>query len=52
MAMKIYRIGGLRFQYEEGEQPKGAVEVVPEKPAPKKRTPQNKAKAAADKAAE
>ncbi len=30
MALKIYRVGSLTFQYEEGNQPKGAVEVKPE----------------------
>ena len=43
MALKIYRVGNLTFQYEEGNQPAGAVEVKPEaKP---------KAKPAANKAA-
>lgn len=39
MALKIYRVGSLTFQYEEGNQPKGAVEVKPEtkaKPAANK----------------
>lgn len=44
MALKIYRIGSLTFQYEEGNQPAGAVEVVKPEPKPK-------AKPAADKAA-
>ncbi len=29
--LKIYEVNGLTFQYEEGEQPEGAVEVKPEK---------------------
>lgn len=30
--LKVYEVNGLTFQYEEGEQPEGAVEVKPEKP--------------------
>lgn len=30
MAKKIYVIGGYRFQFEEGNQPVGAVEYQPE----------------------
>lgn len=30
MAKKIYVIGGYRFQFEEGNQPVGAVEYLPE----------------------
>lgn len=44
MALKQYRVGSLTFQYEEGEQPAGAVEVV-------KGEPKQKAKPAANKAA-
>lgn len=33
MALKIYRVGNLTYQYEEGNQPKGAVEVNPAAPA-------------------
>lgn len=28
--LKVYEYGGLRFQYEEGEQPSGAIEVKAE----------------------
>lgn len=56
MAMKIYRIGSLTFQFEEGEQPDGAIEVADAKPAEepekaprKRRTAANKAKAAENK---
>ena len=38
--LKRYIVNGLEFQYEEGEQPAGAVEVKPEK---KSAEPQNKA---------
>ena len=31
--LKRYIINGMEFQYEEGEQPAGAVEVKPEKKA-------------------
>lgn len=46
--LKIYKYNGLTYQYEEGEQPEGAVEVTakpPEKaakPANKSRTVKNK----------
>lgn len=46
MALKIYRLGALTFQFEEGEQPAGAVLVeTVEKPKA-----QSKAKAPANKA--
>lgn len=45
--LKRYIVNGLEFQYEEGEQPKGAVEVRPEKKAA---APQNKAVKPANKA--
>lgn len=38
--LKRYIVNGMEFQYEEGEQPAGAVEVKPEKKAAE---PQNKA---------
>lgn len=44
MALKQYRVGALTFQYQEGEQPAGAVEVA-------KAEPKHKAKPAANKAA-
>lgn len=40
--LKIYKVGDLTFQFEEGQQPAGAVEVEPKakaaKPANKART--------------
>lgn len=42
--LKIYIINGKEWQYEEGDQPKGAVEVKAETP------PKNKAKKPANKA--
>lgn len=42
MELKIYRVGNLTFQYEEGSQPAGAVEVKPE-PKPKAKPAANKA---------
>lgn len=39
--LKTYRIGSHLYQYEEGEQPEGAVEVKPEE---KKVAPQTKIK--------
>jgi len=48
--MKVYEVNGKQFQFTDGEQPEGAVEVAPEKPTETKgRTPQNKARAAANK---
>ena len=38
--LKQYIVGGKQFQYEEGEQPEGAVELMPKKKAVE---PQNKA---------
>ena len=35
--LKIYEVNGLTFQYEEGEQPEGAVEVKAEKPKAEKK---------------
>lgn len=43
--LKIYKIGVLTYQFEEGTQPAGAVEVKAEKtvkPANKAATPKNK----------
>lgn len=44
--LKVYRTpDGITWQYEEGEQPESAVEVVPEKEkAPARRRPAKKAK--------
>lgn len=39
--LKLYKYNGFTFQYEEGEQPDGAVEVKPQK---ERKTP-NKARA-------
>jgi hypothetical protein len=51
--LKRYIVNGLEFQYEEGTQPKGAVEVKPEKkaaePLNKAVKPANKARKAAKK---
>lgn len=44
MALKIYKVGQLTYQYEEGTQPAGAVEVKAERPRAKQRTPRNKAR--------
>lgn len=44
MALKIYRVGQLIYQFEEGKQPANAVEVKAEKPRAKARTPRNKAR--------
>lgn len=42
--LKNYLINGLQFQFEEGEQPAGAVEVTAVKPPEaKKAEPENKA---------
>ena len=42
---KIYEYNGYHFQYEEGTQPEGAVEVRPEKkPDAKQVRPANKAR--------
>lgn len=44
--LKIYKYNGLTYQFEEGEQPEGAVEVKAEPPkADKAVKPANKAKA-------
>lgn len=48
MALKIYRVGNLTFQYEEGSQPAGAVEVNPES-KPKAKPATNKAAKVQDK---
>ena len=45
--LKRYIVNGMEFQYEEGKQPAGAVEVKPEKKAAE---PQNKAVKPANKA--
>ena len=42
--LKIYIISGKEWQYEEGEQPEGAVEKKPEDKS--KKTPANKARRA------
>ncbi len=49
--LKLYDLGGLTFQYEEGEQPEGATEHIErERPEAKRaRKPANKARKAADK---
>ncbi len=52
MALKQYIVGGFTFQYEEGEQPAGAVEVKSEKAETKARTTANKARATRNKTAQ
>ncbi len=50
--LKLYDLGGLTLQYEEGEQPDGATEHVEPEDRPKAkqaRQPANKAGKAADK---
>lgn len=41
--LKLYQFNGATFQFEEGQQPKGAVEVKPKK-APNKKAPAKKTK--------
>lgn len=51
--LKIYEYNGYKFQYEEGMQPEGAIEVKPEKkPAAKQVKPTNKARTTRTKKAE
>lgn len=49
--LKVYRVNGLTFQFEEGEQPNGAVEVE-EQPKAKERKVANKARSTRTKKAE
>lgn len=42
--LKIYRYNGYTFQYEEGKEPAGAVEVKQAKTQNKARTAQNKSR--------
>lgn len=42
--LKIYEYNGFTFQYEEGTQPEGAVEVKQAKTANKEAKPTNKAR--------
>lgn len=43
--LKIYKVGDFTYQYEEGEQPEGAIEVKPKKaPKAKEAKPANKAR--------
>ena len=47
--LKIYVVNGLTYQFEEGEQPEGAVEVKPTQvaaPPAKAKKPANKARKA------
>lgn len=48
MVLKIYKYRGSTFQFEEGKQPVGAVEVKPEESV-KARKPANKSRKPADK---
>ena len=41
--LKIYEYMGLQWQFEEGEQPEGAVEVKAKRPANKSRATRSKA---------
>jgi len=47
--MKDYIVGGRQYQFEEGEQPKDAVEVKKVEPQDKAARPQNKKRKAATK---
>lgn len=40
--LKIYEYGGFTYQFEEGKQPKGAVEVKAKKVSNKAKQPKNK----------
>ena len=51
MALKIYRVGELTYQFEEGTQPAGAVEIKAQRPQTKQRTPRNKQRTPKNKAA-
>ena len=42
--IKEYMVGGKQYQFEEGEQPKGAIEVKKVEPQNKAVKPANKAK--------
>ena len=44
--MKCYKVGGYVFQYEEGKQPEGAIEVKADKKPANKKAPAKKTKAA------
>jgi hypothetical protein len=48
--LKYYMVNGHEYQYEEGEQPAGAVELMKEKPKQKAEEPENKAAKPANKA--
>lgn len=50
--LKLYEYNGYTFQYEEGTQPEGAVEVKQAKAATKQAKPANKARTARAKKAE
>lgn len=47
--LKRYIVNGKEFQFEEGKQPKGAVELKAEQPVDKAKKPANKARKAAKK---
>lgn len=49
MAMYLYQVGGIVYQYEEGEQPAGAVKVSGGTAQTKKAAPANKKRGAANK---
>ena len=48
--LKVYVYNGKQFQFEEGEQPSGAVELVEGKPSGKAEEPETKAVKPANKA--
>lgn len=48
--LKVYVINGKQFQFEEGSQPSGAIELVAGKPSEKAEEPANKAAKPANKA--
>lgn len=47
--LKLYRINGMTYQFHEGKQPAGAVEVKADKPANKAAKKSNKSAKKADK---
>lgn len=49
--LKIYKLGGLTYQFEEGQQPAGAVPIEGKPIEAKKRPARNKAAKPANKAA-
>jgi hypothetical protein len=50
--LKTYKIGSLFFQFEEGQQPEGAIEVKERKAANKAATPKTRARKTVKKSGE